>query len=291
MKKGIKLFEILSASTALAFGGMFIINNEVSTNTSVLSQQVVKAADLTLAVKQGYTKSNVLKANTGKLTNSEKNALIKGSMAGMKDNNYTDTDPADNRQVDVTNLSNADKTELSKFALSLINSARKQMGKKAWTYSSSALRFADQVAAEYTKDGASCWDANHDVDGIQRAAKKCGLNYKAGQVYEDEAGLPITSNANGNVRSMATLKEQIYFNVKQMLFGGFAGTDAEMNDASRYFEWEHAGDLLGLRSNKGYDPATKYFGMSFSSLDNGRISVHMIGVASRYILNYKTFNK
>ncbi len=74
-----------------------------------------------------------------------------------------------------------------------------------------------------------------------------------------------------------------------MLFGGFSGNN--VSDPNAYVEWEHAGDLLGLRSSKNYDAKTKYFGMSFSSLDNQHISVHMMGVAKRYIQNYKKFNK
>lgn len=163
------------------------------------------------------------------------------------------------------------------------------MGKRDWTYRTGALHFADRVAVNYNKDGASCWDLDHDVRGIERAAKASGLNHTVGQVYEDEAGLPISSEWNGNKRSMRALKAQIYFNVKQMLFGGYSGND--VNNASAYVEWEHAGDLLGLRSSKGYDAPTKYFGMSFSSLDNRRISVHMMGVAKRYIQNYKKFNR
>ena len=50
------------------------------------------------------------------------------------------------------------------------------------------------------------------------------------------------------MRTMSALKNQIYFNVKQMLFGGFYGSDSQMNDSSRYTEWEHAGDLLGCRT-------------------------------------------
>jgi hypothetical protein len=78
----------------------------------------------------------------------------------------------------------------------------------------------------------------------------------------------------------------------RMLFGGFYGSDSQMNDSSRYTEWEHAGDLLGCRT-KHYDTKTKYFGISFSGLkgDSSKISVHMMGVAKRYIQNYKKFNR
>lgn len=287
MRKSLRLVSMISASAALALGGVATVNQVAKPAIT----EVVKAAttSITLPKSSGYTKSNVLKANTGKLSSKAKKALVRGSMVGMKTNTFTDDDASDNRVVTVTNLSASDKEEISRYALAVINSARSQMGKKPWTYSASAVKFADKVAENYQKDGASCWDSDHDVAGIKRAAKVCGLNYTAGQVYEDEAGLPITSEWNSNKRSMKVLKEQVYFNIKQMLFGGFSGND--YNDASRYFEWEHAGDLLGLRSSRrGFDAPTKYFGVSFSSLDNRRISVHMIGVAKRYILNYKKFN-
>ena len=74
-------------------------------------------------------------------------------------------------------------------------------------------------------------------------------------------------NFKANMRTMSALKNQTYFNVKQMLSGGFSGSDSQMNDSSRYTEWEHAGDLLGCRT-KNYDTKTKYFGVSFSGLNS-----------------------
>lgn len=278
------------AAAGLALGGLTAANAQGTTNLASQTVQAAATDYIKLPKGQGYTKARVLKANNGKLSGSQKAKLVKGSIAGMKDNQFSDDDTSDNnRIVTVTDLTEAEKVELSHYALALINSARSQMGKSNWTYKKGALHFANRVAKNYNQDGASCWDADHDVRGILRAAKTCGLNHTAGQVYEDEAGLPITSEWNGNKRSMRALKEQIYFNVKQMLFGGYSGNN--VNDASRYVEWEHAGDLLGLRSMNNYDAKTKYFGMSFSSLDNRRISVHMMGVAKRYILNYKKFDK
>ena len=184
----------------------------------------------------------------------------------MKENTNSDAG-SDNTLVNVTKLTASQQKELSQYTLSLINSARHQLGKQGWTYRRGALHFANRVA------------------------KASGLNSKVGQVYEDEAGLPISSTYNTNLRPMSVLKNQIYFNVKQMLFGGFAGSDSQMNDSSRYTEWEHAGDLLGC-CTKSYDAKTKYFGISFSGLkgDQSKVSVHMMGVAKCYIQNYRKFN-
>lgn len=209
----------------------------------------------------------------------------------MIENTYSGAG-SDDTLVNVTNLSHSQKVELSKYTLSLINSARHQLGKKSWTYKAGALHFADRVAEQYYSHNKSCWDADHYVPGIKRAAKASGLNSRVGQVYEDEAALPISSTYHTNTRTMSALKNQIHFNVKQMLFGGFYGSYSQMNDSSRYTEWEHAGDLLGCRT-KHYDAKTKYFGISFSGLrgDSSKISVHMMGVAKRYIQNYKKFNR
>ena len=289
MRKNVRFLAVFGIAAAL-FGGSMAMSNEVGTNASVQATTI----DMSSAKKAGYSKARVLKANKGRLSQSDKNKLIKGSMAGMKSNTWIDTDASDRAKiVNVTNLSWSDKVELSHFTMNLINSARRQMGKQNWTYRKGALKFADRTAAQYYDNNRSCWDSDHYVAGIKRAAKQSGLNSSVGQVYEDEAGLPISSDWHGQTRSMAALKNQIYFNVKQMVFGGFYGNESDYNNASRYTEWEHAGDLLGLRSSNGFDAKTKYFGVSFSGLknDQSKISVHMMGVAKRYIKNYKKFNK
>lgn len=278
MKKNVRLLSTISIAAALACGTITALTNSEATST-------VEAASITLP--SGYTKSAIIKWNaTGKASK----ALVKASIKGMKNN--TDSGAgSDNTLVNVTKLTHSQKVELSKYTLSLINSARNQLGKRSWTYHKGALRFADRVANQYYLHDRSCWDDDHYVAGIKRAAKASGLNSTIGQVHEDEAGLPISSTYHTNLRTMSALKNQIYFNVKQMLFGGFYGADNQINDPSRYTEWEHAGDLLGCRT-KSYDAKTKYFGISFSGLkdDQSKISVHMIGVAKRYIQNYKKFN-
>ena len=282
MRKNAKLLSTISIAAALAGGTIIALNNNVET----AANSTVEAASITLP--SGYTKSAIIKWNqTGRASK----ALINASKKGMIENTYSGAG-SDDTLVNVTNLSHSQKVELSKYTLSLINSARHQLGKKSWTYKAGALHFADRVAEQYYSHNKSCWDADHYVPGIKRAAKASGLNSRVGQVYEDEAALPISSTYNTNMRTMSALKNQIHFNVKQMLFGGFYGSYSQMNDSSRYTEWEHAGDLLGCRT-KHYDAKTKYFGISFSGLrgDSSKISVHMMGVAKRYIQNYKKFNR
>ena len=237
-----------------------------------------------LILPHGYTAKRITRA-TYKLTPSLAKTLAKVSRNGMIHNNYTASSYDNSRIVNVNKLTASEKSELAHFSLNTINNARHQLKRKSWHYSKAAMHFADRVARNYYKDGTSCWDGDHDVKAILKSAKASGLNYRLGQIYEDEAGLPITTQYHDQYRSMGALKEQLYFNIKQMLFGGYAGNN--VNDLSRYVEYYHAGSLLGC----GYDPNTKYFGQSFS-LEKGNsshISVHMLSVAKRYIQNYKKF--
>lgn len=274
MRRNINMLSAVGLAIGLTLGAATAFNQNVS------------AASVDLPA--GYTKNAVIKWNqTGKASK----ALLNASRKGMKEDNDTDAG-SDNAEVNATKLTADQQKELSIYTVDLINSARHQLGQQSWTYSKGAQKFANRVADEYYKNSKSCWDKDHYVAGIERAAKASGLNSTIGQVYEDEAALPISSSYHTNLRPMSVLKEQVYFNVKQMLFGGFAGSNSQMNDLSQYFEWEHAGDLLGCRT-KNYDDKTKYFAVSFSGLkgDSSKVSVHMLSVGKRYILNYKKFNK
>lgn len=248
-----------------------------------VNTKVTHAATITLP--QGYTVKRIERASYH-LTPSLSRTLAKISCNGWKHNNYKASRYDNSRIVNVNKLTASEKSELAHFSLNTINNARRQFNHKPWHYSKAAMHFADRVARNYYQDGTSCWDPDHDVKAITKAAKVSGLNYRLGQVYEDEAALPITTQYHEQYRSMGALKEQLYFNIKQMLFGNYAGDN--VNDLSNYVEYKHAGDLLGCRI---YDVQTKYFGQSFS-LEKGNsshISVHMLTVDPRLIQNYRKF--
>lgn len=247
--------------------------------------QASSSAKIVLPIKSGYTRKNIIKVNHGDYAIKDK--LVKASELGMEKNQYHDTDPSDNRMVDLRHLSNSDKVMLTKYTLDLINQGRRQFKQPKWRYTKAAQRFADRVAAEYTKNNRSCWDAGHYVPGILRAAKASGLNYHEGQIYEDEAALPLaTDKIMGPVAKMSDVKEGLYFNIAQMFFGGFYGSDVK--DLSRYTEWYHAGDLLSARNNYF---KKKQYGFSFSFTDDPqRISTHFISVNKYFIQNYKKYN-
>ena len=284
-KEGKSITNVYLHNKILKFTTLIIASlglNIVAMNYS----QSVHAA--TLSIPKGYTCSRVLKAHEHRISKKEYNKLVSASIRGMKYSNYHDTSVRDqNLIVTPTRLTKNQNKEISKFALSTINSARKQLHRRKWTYDSRVEKMAKNVARYYYNDNASCWDPNHDYHAINLAAKHAGLR-TGGNMYEDEAGLPISDKWNGSTRSMAVLKEQVYFNIKQMLFGGYTGQN--YNDRSLYTEYDHASDLLGVGK---YQPKTKMFGLAFSDLkhDHSKISVHMINVSKDHVLDYKKFNK
>lgn len=256
------------------------------TALSLSYSKPVKAATITLPVKSGYTKTNLRRD-----ANNDNVAFYKlqhASIKGMKENNYVDHAKKDKRTINLKHLSAKDKKELTKFTLNTINNARKQLHLTKWTYSTRAQRFANSIAHEYTINNRSCWDSDHYFAGIRRAAIKHGLQPGTlhAQMYEDESGLPVT-NSNTQKTTMKEAKEKLYFNLKQMYFGGFYGNKEDYNNLSRYTEFNHARDLL---TGYQWSPKTKLYGMSFSTLnDPTKVSVHFVGVDKHLIRNYKKF--
>lgn len=249
---------------------------------------VADAASAKIKLPSSYKLKDVQQVNEGTISKKHLTRLKKASRTGMKTNNYTDTSKKDNDKIiNVKKLSKKDQKTLAKFALKLINQARAKTGSKKWTYSNAAQNFATRVGNEYTKHDKSNLDPDHYFAGIKRVANKSGLNSHAGQVYEDMASLPISTKWHTDKRSMANIKEGIYFNICQMLFGGWYGND--LNSLSRYTEWEHASDLLS--ANRYEYKAHRYFGFSMSYLKNNpaEISTHFLSVNKKYIVNSKKF--
>lgn len=266
--------------------GAFLLSL-IACGTLMAVSKPVHAASI--YIPKGYTNTRVRKAHQNTISKSEYQKLVTASIKGMKYSNYYDTNKKDQETVvNPTKLTKAQNKEMSKFALSTINSARVKLHHTKWIYDTRAEHTAKRIANYYYKDNMSCWDSDHDYHAIKLGAKNSGLNYTLGNVYEDEAGLPITSKWPNTLRSMASLKEQTYFNIKQMLFGGFYGSN--YNDRSRYTEYNHASDLLSLDN---YASKKRMFGVAYSTLksDPSKVSVHFIGIPHEYVLNYKKFNK
>lgn len=237
----------------------------------------------TIKLPKGYTRAALLKAYKGNPSSS----FIKASMKGMNDNSFSRTTAAESKKdnqtkIDPAKLTASQREELAKFSLRLINDARSDLGLKPWVYSSSVEKLAQDIATEYTENKRGIQDGDHYVDGIVKACKKNGLNLDDNYV-EDMAGFAHTSGK----MTMTEMKKNIYFGIKQMIFGYTGSSEADRKNKNYYREWEHAGDLFNTQGSK-HDDDFNYYGFSISKAGNV-YSMHYISVPS-FIINSSQYN-
>ena len=120
------------------------------------------------------------------------------------------------------------------------------------------------------------------MEGIVKACQKHGLELDDNYV-EDMAGFTI----NKTTMPMGEMKRNVYFGLKQMIFG-FAGSgEDERKNKSLYREWEHAGDLFNTQGSS-HDGDHNYYGFSISK--TGKIySMHFISVPT-FIVGSEKYN-
>lgn len=236
-----------------------------------------------------YTRQAVL--NAAKDNKHASSAFKAACMQGMKDNSFSqdrkwsESRADDQNRVDLRHLTKKQNKEISHFSLRIINDARVKLNLPKWRYSKGSSKLATDIAQEYAEHQKSI-KTGHYIAGITRACKKNGLKgpFVQDNYVEDMAGFYSKSS----LITMTELKKNVYFGIKQMLFGYAGKNDSEINDQSQYLEWEHAGDLLNTRGSK-HDGDFDYYGFSISR--TGRVySLHYIGVPSFAIYN-KDYNK
>ncbi|WP_238593216.1 SEC10/PgrA surface exclusion domain-containing protein, partial [Streptococcus suis] len=103
------------------------------------------ASKNTITVPSGYAEA--LKAFAADKSESNKVAVANASATGVSLNQFKSLD-SDKQIVisDVNNLSQAQREELTLFAVDLMNQVRKQVGTSAVVANLSAISFADDVA-------------------------------------------------------------------------------------------------------------------------------------------------
>lgn len=250
-------------------------------NVTLIKKTTYKKA--TIKLPKGYTRAALLKAYQGKPSQN----FIKASIKGMNDNNFSRTKTAESKKDNQTKINPAKLTvnqrkELAKFSLRLINSARKDLKLKPWVYNSQVEKLAQDIATEYNSNGRGIEDGDHYVAGIVRACKRNGLNLDDNYV-EDMAGFAH----NGSKMTMTEMKKNIYFGIKQMIFGYTGANEVNRKNKNYYREWEHAGDLFNTQGSK-HDGDFNYYGFSISKVGNV-YSMHYISVPS-FIINSAEYN-
>lgn len=247
------------------------------------SKKVYRKASMTLP--KGYTRSALLAAFKGNPSTSFKKACIEG----MNDNNFSrlanvsESKKDDQTKVNLSKLTKAQKKELSEYTLRLINQARSELDLPAWQYSTSAQTLANDIASEYTKGNWSIADQHgHYVAGITKACKENGFS---GPLIEDN----YVENMAGflsskNTVTMTQIKKDIYFGLKQMIFGYAGSGEQDRNDSSKYVEWQHAASLFNTQGSS-HDGGWDYFAFSISKKGKA-YSMHFICIPSFAVTQY-----
>ena len=208
-------------------------------------------------LKVTYSLVEVRKAKTNP------SLLARKSRLGMKENQFHVESKLENtEQLDLNNLTSKQANELADYSLRLINQARNQLGLLPWTRDSETQKLAANIAKEYRNHGKSILDTDHYVAGIIRAASRQGLKIDKNFI-ENEGGYYGSRYA-----TMTEAKENIYWNLKQFLFGGATSEEGP------FVEYEHANNLL--------KDGTSTYGFNISVKDNV-VSTHFIDVSQKTV--------
>ena len=223
-------------------------NDVDSINNIVLSDEYVQALktymDYSLPESTRDKAKEVLKSETEKL---------------LKLNTYKQNKNDDDTLLDVNNLTEEVRKELSLFASDLINQIRKQFGTKNTVVTSSAIDFAKKVADEYVNSNFGV-HKGHNEAGISKVASEYGLSQ--GQFYENLYGL----FSENNQVTKGSLKSMIYNGIVKFMLNGT--------------EWLHAQSIAGINYN---NPQKDYLGVDFS-VSQGT-GVHFITVSEEEVKN------
>ena len=223
-------------------------NDVDSINNIVLSKEYVEA----LKTYMDYSLPETTREKAKEVLKSENEKLLKL-------NTYKQNKNDDDTLLDVNNLTEEVRKELSLFASDLINQIRKQFGTKNTIVTSSAIDFAKKVADEYVNSNFGV-HKGHNEAGISKVASEYGLSQ--GQFYENLYGL----YSENNQVTKGSLKSMIYNGIVKFMLNGT--------------EWLHAQSIAGINYN---NPQKDYLGVDFS-VSKGT-GVHFITVSEEEVNN------
>lgn len=223
-------------------------NDVDSINNIVLSKEYVEA----LKTYMDYSLPESTRDKAKEVLKSENEKLLKL-------NTYKQNKNDDDTLLDVNNLTEEVRKELSLFASDLVNQIRKQFGTKNTVVTSSAIDFAKKVADEYVNSNFGV-HKGHNEAGISKVASEYGLSQ--GQFYENLYGL----YSENNQVTKGSLKSMIYNGIVKFMLNGT--------------EWLHAQSIAGINYN---NPQKDYLGVDFS-VSKGT-GVHFITVSEEEVNN------
>ena len=282
-----KKIAILSASVLVLSTCAVSVIESPSTHVVYAAKSKLKTR---IAVPKGYTANLVEDWHDSPNSKKLNRKLKRLSRRGMLSNKFYDRRKADKRKVNLANLSNRDQYELSQYALTLINSIRTQLGLPKFTYTASAQSFANDIAKAYNKDNWSDYQG-HDISAINRVAEQHGLT-KNDNEYEDMSGFDMTTGHQ--YATIYQVKQGIYYNIKQFVFGGFKyhnGQESDKENLDYYTEWNHAYDLFTGNYSQEFALSLSYLSQEHKYGIKGDTSSHYIHVDPENIEKKSLYEK
>ncbi|MBO8442128.1 MAG: SEC10/PgrA surface exclusion domain-containing protein, partial [Firmicutes bacterium] len=172
-------------------------------------------------------------------------------------NTYKHNQADENESIDVTNLTDAQRAEITEWVAGLLNPIREQLGNPDVQISNGSMQYSKDVVDRYNSDGWNMTTQGHDQnaltqvgqqDGVQDESEAAGLIY-----YPNNPITPAPTN-------MDQLKQDVYNTIISMLFDD-AGSD-----------YGHTQALIGYdaktANTRGFDDTTEEY-LGVDTDDNG----------------------
>ena len=189
----------------------------------------------------------------GAYTASQIDAIAK---PGRALNTYKSNEADKNRIVDVNNLTEEQRKELSLYIANLINPIRQQFGKQPFKVNAGSLNAAQKVANAYQEDNWYAWTNSHDVNATTRALANVANGWGEN-----------LATISPNTTTMDSLKQQFHYQTVWMLFDD---SHANFGHARNFLLFENPyGNkdvYLGVATNRAGANDSSKFGTQYYTM-------------------------
>ncbi len=171
-------------------------------------------------------------------------------------NTYKSNEADKKEIVDVTNLTEAQRKELSLFVANLINPIRQQFGKEPYKVNAGSVNAAQKVANAYKEDNWYAWTRSHDTNATSRALANVANGWGEN-----------LATINPNTTTMDDLKKQFHYQTVWMLFDD---SHANFGHARNFLLFENPyGNhdvYLGVSTNRAGASDARSFGTQYYTM-------------------------
>lgn len=187
-------------------------------NTITLSPEYIQN------MKDAYNYADYSEEGREKKAEADKRLLSLGDkLRNFPSNQFKSNENDKAVSIDIHNLSNEQKTELTLFTADLINQIRQQMGTTPVVVTPSSVAMGWDQAAYYQKKFTSMWEMKHDVKVLER-------KYNDGHFIDEDL-----ASSSSDVTTMDGAKESIYNAIIMWIFSSYESLHASSITGNRNY--------------------------------------------------------